>query len=407
MIRQHAGARWLSWRTLMPVTMCKSWQALALAGSALLLVSACAPNSARTPVQPRLDPTLSAAEREQSRYGTVLRLAASTRASGDPGAAVSLYQQAIAMERGRPDAYVLLGDTLVEMRRHQDAAETFDQALKVDGDNSAAHRGYGRALLGLNRPEAAIGHYQAVLGKDSSDIQAHNGLGVAYDMAGQHDAAQAAYRAGLEIAPDSMLLRNNLGLSLSLAGRHDEAIALLRKVADEPGAKARQRQNLALAYGLAGDLAAAERISRLDLDEDAVQNNLSYYAALAAVDDTRKRAATFGVHPSETAGDRDEVGARRRVAAIALDGGDVELGLAPTGRWFLNLGEYGSARQAASAWRQLRAEHQDLLGQLSRLAGVQDGDQPLLVGPLSDAEHAQSLCNDLAVRGQRCRALPL
>jgi hypothetical protein len=138
-----------------------------------------------------------------------------------------------------------------------------------------------------------------------------------------------------------------------------------------------------------------------------VQNNLSYYAALAALDDTRKRAAAFRVHPSETAGDRDDVGARRRVEAIALDGGDVELGLAPTGRWFLNLGDYGSARQASSAWRQLRAEHQDLLGQLSRLAGLEDGVQPLLVGPVVNAEQAQSLCNDLAVRGQRCRALPL
>jgi Flp pilus assembly protein TadD len=391
----------------MPVIMCKSWQALAVAGSALLLVSACAPNSVRTPDQPRLDPTLSAAEREDSRYGTLLRLAASTRASGDPAAAVRLYQQAIAMERGRPEAYVLLGDSLIEMQRFQDAAETYDQALSVDGDNTAAHRGYGRAMLGLNRPEAAVVHYQAVLGRDPNNIQAHNGLGVAYDMTGQHDAAQASYRAGLEIAPDSMLLRNNLGLSLSLAGRHDEAIALLRKLADEPGAKARQRQNLALAYGLAGDLAAAERISRLDLDEESVQNNLSYYAALAALDDSRKRAAAFGAHPSETTDDGDDAGARRRVAAIALEGGDVELGLAPTGRWFLNLGEYGSTQQATFAWRQLRAEHQDLLGQLSRLAGVQDGAQPLLVGPVVNAAQAQSLCNDLAMRGQRCRPLPL
>lgn len=391
----------------MPVTMCKSWQALALAGGALLLLSACAPNSARTPAQPRLDPTLSAAEREDSRYGTLLRLAASTRASGDQAAAVNLYQQAISMERGRPDAYVLLGDTLIEMERFQDASDVYGQALSVDGDNSAAHRGYGRAMLGLDRPEAAVVHYRAVLGKDANDIQAHNGLGVAYDMSGQHEAAQAAYRAGLEVAPDSMLLRNNLGLSLSLAGRHDEAIALLRTLADEPGAKARQRQNLALAYGLAGDLAAAERISRLDLDEEAVRNNLSYYAALAALDDSRKRAAAFGAHASETTDDGDEAGARRRLAAVALDGGDVELGLAPTGRWFLNLGEYDSAGQATSAWRRLRTDHSDLLGELSRLAGLQDGAQPLLVGPVVDAGQAQSLCNDLAVRGQRCRALPL
>jgi tetratricopeptide (TPR) repeat protein len=262
-------------------------------------------------------------------------------------------------------------------------------------------------MLGLNRPEVAVVHYQAVLAQAPGDLQAHNGLGVAFDLAGQHEAAQDAYRAGLQMAPDSMLLRNNLGLSLALSGKHAEAIELLRTVVDEPGAKARNRQNLALAYGLAGDLSAAERISRLDLDEESVQNNLSYFAALAAVEDQRKRASALGVHPPELIDDPADVDASRRIAAIALEGEGLELGLAPTGRWFVDLGEYGSAESASSAWRQLRVEHTDLLGHLSRLAGVENGRQPLLVGPLAGAEQAQLLCGDLERRGQRCRALPL
>lgn len=388
----------------MPVISWRSWSILAVAGGALLVVSACAPNRA---VQPRFDPRLAGTEREDSRYGTLLRLASSARAAGDPAAAVKIYQQAIALDHSRIDAHVALGDTLVELEAFDDAARTYQDVLKRDGDNAAAHRGYARAMLGLNRPEAAIVHYQAVLAQNPNDVPAHNGLGVAFDLAGQHEAAEAAYQAGLAVAPDSMLLRNNLGLSLALAGRHQESIALLRAVVDEPGAKARNRQNLALAYGLAGDLVAAERISRLDLDEDAVQNNLAYYAALAAVDDRRKRAAALGVNPPELndhAGDAD-VG--RRLSAIALEGNGLELGLAPTGRWFVNLGDFGSASQAASAWRQLRGQHNDLLGDLSRLAGVQDGRQPLLVGPLADAERAQSLCGTLRVRGQHCRALAL
>ena len=62
---------------------------------------------------------------------------------------------------------------------------------------------------------------------------------------------------------------------------------------------------------------------------------------------------------------------------------------------------------SSSAWRQLRVEHKELLGHLSRLAGVENGRQPLLVGPLAGAEQAQSLCGNLERRGQRCRALPL
>ena len=280
----------------MPVTSWKCWPILAVAGGALLTVTACAPNHV---VEPRLNPSMQGAEREESHYGTLLRLASSTRASGDPSAAVNIYQQAISLEPDRVDAYVLMGDTLVELKSFDDAAKTYDQALKREPNNVAAHRGYARTMLGLHRPEAAIVHYQAVLQQDPNDVQAHNGLGVAYDLAGQFEPAEAAYRAGLALAPDSMLLRNNLGLSLSLAGRHKEAIELLRTLADEPGAQARNRQNLALAYGLSGDLVAAERVSRLDLDEEAVQNNLAYFAALAAVDDQRKRGAALGVNAPE------------------------------------------------------------------------------------------------------------
>ena len=383
-----------------------SWSRWAAAACALLGVVACAPNSARTPLEPRLAAATDG-QREQGRYGTFLRLAAAARAGGDPAAAVRLYQQAIADDRSRIDAYVLLGDTLIEMERFDDAATAYQEALGRDGNNAAAHRGYARAMLGLNRPEVAVVHYQAVLAQAPGDLQAHNGLGVAFDLAGQHEAAQDAYRAGLERAPDSMLLRNNLGLSLALSGKHAESIELLRAVADEPGAKARNRQNLALAYGLAGDLTAAERISRLDLDEESVENNLSYFAALAAVEDRRKRASALGAHPPELTDRLADVDGSRRIAAIALEGEGLELGLAPTGRWFVDLGEYGSAARASSAWRELRVEHKDLLGHLSRLAGVEDGRQPLLVGPLAGAEQAQSLCGNLERRGQRCRALPL
>jgi Flp pilus assembly protein TadD len=388
----------------MPVIPWKSWPILAVAGGALLTVSACAPNSA---VEPSLNPSLHGAELEHSRYGTLLRLASSTRASGDPAAAVSIYQQAIALHRDRIDAYVLLGDTLIELKQYDEAAKTYNEALRRDSGNLGAHRGYARAMLGLNRPEAAIVHYQAVLEQDPNDVQAQNGLGVAYDLAGQYKAAEGAYRAGLKVAPDSMLLRNNLGLSLALAGRSKEAIELLRTLANEPGAKARNRQNLALAYGLAGDLVAAERISRLDLDEQEVQNNLAYFAALAAVDNDRRRAAALGVHAPELTDNATDTGAGRRLNAIALEGQGLELGLAPTGRWFLNLGSYASSQQATAAWHRLRAQHGDLLGELTRLAGVQEGRQPLLVGPLTKASQAKSLCGTLEQRGQRCEAVAL
>lgn len=367
-----------------------------------VVLSACAPNSVRTPTSPRIDGPLVAAEQESGRYGTLLRLASSTRSSGDPAAAVNMYQQAIALEPNRAEAYTLLGGTLIELGAHDQAAEIFQQSLSRDGDGVAARLGYARSLIALNRPEAAIPHYEAVVKSTPGHLQAHNGLGVAYDLAGQHRAAQKVYRDALAITPDSMLLRNNLGLSLALAGDHQDSIELLRVVADEPGARAQNRQNLALAYGLSGDLASAERISRLDLDENAVQSNIAYFASLAAIDDRRKRAAALGTQSSDTSASGGP-----HLTALALTGEGLELALTSTGRWYVNLGDYASPSQANSAWQQLRAQHGDLLNRLDKLAGAEKGRQPLLVGPVATSEQAESLCNDLAGRGQSCRPMAL
>ncbi len=380
---------------------------LALAGGLAIILSACAPNSVVSPEAPRLDSSLTAAEQETGRYGTLLRLASSTRSAGDPAAAVNMYQQAISLDRGRPEAYTLLGDTLADLEAYDQAAEIFKQSLERNGSSLTARLGYARVLLAMQRPEAAISHYETALKQAPGNLQAHNGLGVAYDLAGEHRAAQKVYRDGLAIAPDSMLLRNNLGLSLALAGDHEDAISLLRIVADEPGARARNRQNLALAHGLAGDLAAAERISRLDLDEESVQSNVAYFAALAAIDDQRKRAAALGTRPSTSSVSSSGTETGHRLTALALGGEGLELALMPTGRWFVNLGDFSSNGQVASAWQKMRAQHEELLGDLDRLAGAEQGRQPLLVGPLSTEENAEQLCSQLEIYGQACRTLAL
>ncbi|MGI9491996.1 MAG: tetratricopeptide repeat protein [Geminicoccaceae bacterium] len=384
------------------------WRLSAAAVGLAAILSACAPNSAKKMTVPSVDSSLATAEQEKGRYGTLLRLASSTREAGDPAAAVNMYQQAISLERSRPEAYTLLGYTLIDLQAYDQAAEIFQQSLERNKDNVTARLGYARVLLALKRPESAIPHYEVALRQAPDDIQVYNGLGVAYDLTGDHQTAQTVYRDGLAIAPDSMFLRNNLGLSLALAGEHKDAISLLRMVVDEPGARARNRQNLALAHGLAGDLAAAERISRLDLDEDSVESNLAYFATLSAIDDKRKRAAALSGQPSSDAEVTDQGEATKpRLTALALGGEGLELALMPTGRWFLNLGDFSNDRQAASAWRQLRADHQDLLSSFDRLAGSQQGSQPLLVGPLATVEAAEQLCDNLEGRGQTCRALAL
>jgi Flp pilus assembly protein TadD len=345
-----------------------------------------------------------AATEENSRYGALLRMAASTRQAGDPESAVRLYQQAIAGAPERTEAYLLLGEALLELEAYDQAAQAFEAAIEHDDALAEAHRGYARALLGIHRPDGAIPHFRLALELQPGDPQMQNGLAVALDMQGEHEAAQALYREALAATPDSLLLRNNYGLSLALSGHPDAAIEVLEAVALEPGARPRNRQNLALAYGLAGDLEAAEQISRLDLDEDVVQNNLRYFATLAAINDPALRAAALGADsvdlgpaPDGTAG----------LKVIALEGGDVELGFATAGRWFVNLGDQPSTTAANAAWRDLKGRNPMILGNLNRLAGTDAGLQPLLAGPLADADQAQRVCTELRAREVPCIPVPL
>ena len=122
-------------------------------------------------------------------------------------------------------------------------------------------------------------------------MAALNALGVAQDLLGDHAAAEGTYRQALTVMPASEAARNNLALSLALQDRFKEALDLLRPLAEGPNSTRRSRQNLALVFGLQGDMAAAERVSRIDLGGEALGNNLAYFAALRGMEAPTVRAA--------------------------------------------------------------------------------------------------------------------
>jgi Flp pilus assembly protein TadD len=219
-----------------------------------------------------------------------MRVAAATRAGGDPATAVVLYRRAHTLEPFNAEPLAKLGGALNDLAVPDEAAQAFRKALGIDPRNTEGLRGLGAALIALDQPELAVEQFEAALAIED-DHRSYSGLGVALDAMGDHALAQAYYRVGLELAPGNLTLLNNLGLSLALTGDHPAAIEALSQAATHPAATARQRQNLALAHGLAGDPEVAARIARLDLDEAAVQSNLAYYDVLRAANDSAMSAA--------------------------------------------------------------------------------------------------------------------
>ena len=237
----------------------------------------------RGPVVTGIGNPLPGSDQAQAKAGKLVQLADAAASAGNPDAAAGMYEEAALLDPTSRAAALGLGDALLRLGRPGPAGEAFERALRGRAD-ARAQLGYGRALLALNRPEVAIDHLENARSLAPRDVATLKALGVAYDQSGRHADAASAYRAGLALKPDDEALRTNLGLSLALGGDGPGAIAILKPVAEAPGADARARQNLALAYGLAGELAAAERLSQIDLGADDVRHNLAIFATLSAVD---------------------------------------------------------------------------------------------------------------------------
>ena len=223
----------------------------------------------------------------------LVRVADSMRDAGDVFGAIPFYRRAHQLDTLQATPLIRLALALHTVRAYDEASRTWRTALRRDPDNADARRGDGYRLIALNKPQLAIDQLRTS-NEIEEDVRSYNGLGVAYDMIGDTRGAQMHYRMGLQVAPDNVTLLNNLGLSLALSGDFPDSINLLLRVVASAVATARHRQNLALAYGLSGQIEEAAAVARQDLDDEAVANNLAYYAILRAETDPAARFAAIG-----------------------------------------------------------------------------------------------------------------
>ena len=418
----------------------------------LMLVAACAPplEQSRLPG----DGGLRTVEQMHSQSQQYARMGRTALDAGDVNSAAGLFEQAMLLDGDNAEAALGLGDALLRQNRLQEASEVYGRAFFQGG--ARAHYGYGRAMVALGRPETAIEHLKQAYDLAPTDPTVLNALGVAYDLAGQHDAAARAYREGLAMAPDDRGLKSNLGLSQALAGDTEAAIATLRPLAEGADSDKRARQNLALAYGLKGDVLAADRLSRVDLNEDEVRRNLAIFAALRGTDGA---IAAMTLAPDLTAPlppPKREPRQLKPIAAItsatqapvtappptpALEPAAaayrhrcpsrcrhprhrrrVDLSRSPHWRWMRAISplprlRWGAGSFASGISRHLRPRRStgcscvdgnpQALGTLSKLAGAGNGPEPLLAGPLADELAARTTCAQLRQAVPDCAPVQL
>jgi Flp pilus assembly protein TadD len=236
-------------------------------------------------------------------YPMLMRIGDAARSGGDLPNALGVYRRAAEMAPADPAPLIAAGDVLLQMGNVNEAIVSYNAALVRPGDTHGAQVGLTKAFLMTGKPQLALSPLSQALAETPDDPKLLLLLGVTKDFSGQQWEAQDIYRRALSLAPGNPALTVNFALSLTLSGDYANAIAVLQPLAAAPTASPQDRQTLALIYGLRGNIAEAARLSQIDLDAAAVEQNLAYFQTLRELSpEARARALLSSGQSSGTAG---------------------------------------------------------------------------------------------------------
>ena len=195
------------------------------------------------------------------------------------------------LERRPDDLETILGlaRNLRYAGRAKLAVEVLDAAQPKFADQARFLFEHGKAKLAVGGTREAIGYLNRAAKLNGQDWEIHAALGIAYDLGDSFDMAAKSYETALRLSKDNPVVLNNMAISAALAGKLDAAIRLLESAPAAARHSPQIRQNLALFYGIKGDLAKAEQLARMDLDEASVRNNLAIFSRFRAARDAAPR----------------------------------------------------------------------------------------------------------------------
>ena len=211
----------------------------------LLLVGACAPNSARRDV----DPTPSWATPE-GRNQAKIELVEALVVNGTPEAALQMISQMVEQGVKHPDLLVLQGRALTDMGLVEEAEAALSRATRRAPGNAEAQNRLGILYLDQQRTDEAISRFRAAARTAPKDADVHNNYGFALMAAGRHADAVPVLKTALILDGSQAKTRNNLGFALAATGQDKAAWRVLRAGTSDGMA----RYNLALAQELRGDI---------------------------------------------------------------------------------------------------------------------------------------------------------
>lgn len=157
------------------------------------------------------------------------------------------------------------------------ALEVLARTHQLQPKNTELASEYGRLALDLGKVQLADQLLnRAMRGKGSPDWRLLSAMGTVQAKRGNHKKAQSYYVAALKQQPGATSVYNNLALSYALDGKAGDAENLLKQAVNKGHNTQVVRQNLALVLGLQSKFGEAEKIAKADLDNNRIDNNVSY-----------------------------------------------------------------------------------------------------------------------------------
>lgn len=137
----------------------------------------------------------------RARAQDLLQRATRLQKQGQPTQAMTLLQQAVALDPTLKEAYSRLGNLHYKQRAYRQALDVFRKVLAIDPDDVKAHNNLGSTYLRLNMNAQAREALHAAINLDPTYGMAYYNLACAYARAGDRTNAVQYLRQAITIEP--------------------------------------------------------------------------------------------------------------------------------------------------------------------------------------------------------------
>jgi arylsulfatase A-like enzyme/Tfp pilus assembly protein PilF len=169
----------------------------------------------------RPDPKDRIAAYEDFKKGMALRLA------GRDGEAADQLRRVVSANPDMPDAWEMLGDTLIRMHRDKEGIQALEHTIALDPTRAEPHLALAKLFTLGGRRDRAIAHAEVAARREPG--KANEMLaGIMLDE-GHPDRAAEYARRSLEADPSRVMSHFALGVVAQKAGRYEEALAAFRR----------------------------------------------------------------------------------------------------------------------------------------------------------------------------------